>query len=262
MNLQCPDCDWVVPPVAVNKKKGTAKYKPGIFDCPECNTRLIVRVSTTGVATVDTKPAPKAFYPGYKAPVDPTGVRLDWEGDWKPSPVEPSAPVFVGCVNCGEELQSTIGSVRARIMKGLMKMEREGSHIDPTTGKPVVVVSMVPMYESGRLGKCCLGKLTACRTGSNPKRGEFEYLHERIALRKREVVTAGMVKMDDLQEKLEREKPKFIDLGDIRVKAPEEMEEQVDVTAYRAFYKMNGRKKYKGSYDADSNATNATVKRG
>jgi hypothetical protein len=214
------------------------------------------------VATKKERKQPTGWFhhksPGTDPVVKANGVTLDWDEGHKPV-AKPVDPMFtpVCCIHCGEELQSTIGSIRAMVLKGWIETQVEGP-IDPTTGNPVIRVRRVPSYATGRLCRPDQLKLTPTVGDNPPKRGEFQFLHERVKLRKRTVVTAGMARSLDLELKKEAEAKRWIDMGDVQIPAPIEEPEQVDVAAYRAFHKMGGRKRY----DPDVNNTNATVKGG
>lgn len=123
-------------------------------------------------------------------------------------------------------------------MKGLIEQFKDGDHIDPTTGQPIQLIYRIPTYSTGRLCPECMSRLTGI-SGKPPKRGEFEHLPERIGLRPRTVVTAGMMKGEDAQLKREKEAPLYEDYGDVQIKALEPPPEPVDVRAYRAFNRMN-----------------------
>lgn len=187
-------------------------------------------------------------------------ITLDYHPDWKPDPV--ATPTYgVCCIACGTEIQSVIGTIRARVLKGTIRKLVDGLP-DPTTELPRTEIRFIPTYDTGRLCKVCQSTMISTVGDNPPKHGEFEYLHESVKPRKRHVVTAGAIKSDHILERKEKEAPKFWDLGDILVKAPEEAPEPIHSGGFNkyALNRSGGlRNKARSSFDEAFNKNNSSV---
>ena len=261
IKLVCPDCDTPLPVESRNKRTGKLKYRTGSYPCVECNTSLIV-TEVAGKFHIRVRQLPKSFHHPKPSSTPIAGVEIDYHPDWLPDKQPEEAPLeLVCCVGCNITVESAVNTVRARLFVGFLEKLKDGP-IDPTTGEPRQEMIYIPNFKIGRLCRSCIDRLTGV-SGRPPKKGEFEYLHERISLRKRRVVTVGSMKSFDIAKQRERdmEDKRYVDLGDVRVRA-EDLEdstlqkfEEVDVAAYRAFNRMGGKRRY----DPDMNKDNSRM---
>ena len=260
--LQCPDCDTPLPIVARNKRTGKLKYLTGVYPCTECDSTLVV----TEVAdrfSVRVRTTPRTYFPPKsKTATQHCGIEIDYHPDWLPSRTVP-VPDAVTCVHCHEVVQSVVNTIRARIFKGFIEKMTEGP-LDPTTGLPRQEVLRIPSFDIGRLCRDCQCNRLTGVSGRPPRRNEFEYLHERVTLRKKRVVTVGSMLAFDIAKQREKdmEGKKYVDLGDVLIRAEDledstlEKFEEVDVRAYRALHKMSGKRR---RYDPDLNKDNSRL---
>lgn len=250
----CPDCDTPLPELyhSYNNKTNTYKLtKTGKLTCSGCNTLLIITLINNEYQ-LRTKELKVPFtMPRDHKKYDLTGMPLECDPGHEIAP-KINHTESVCCVACDNPIQSTINTIRVRVVKGIMRIQRPTEDIDPA-GNPIMITIKVPTYETGRLCKVCQARMSSSghidpTTGEHvttPRAGEYEFLHERIKHRKVKVVTRGSIKSLDLELKREKDAMRFIDLGDVVIKAPEEAPEEVDVSAYRALHRM-GRSKSKG----------------
>lgn len=185
---------------------------------------------------------PKGWFKHPNPAKQSSGVVLEWDPGEAPSYVG-LTPDRVCCISCGFEVESTINTIRARIFETLIRTEKELDQVDPTTGEPVKSYQMIPRYATGRLCKGCQNKLNGI-SGRPPKRGEFEYLNERIKPRKRRVVTAGAAEGERISNRIqkERESVRYEDLGDLLVREPDPIPEPIDGRSYNTVLGLNRRK--------------------
>lgn len=167
------------------------------------------------------------------------GITLDWDEGWQPDPQSVVDTNPVCCVACGNGIDSMIDTIRARVFKGFIEKEVEGP-IDPTTDLPRIDIVRIPSFDVGRLCQYCKEIMPGV-SGRPPKKGEFEYLHERVTPRKKRVVTVGSMKAFEIaeQRRKQTEDKVFVDLGDVKVEHEGDAPEPVDVRSYRAVMRMN-----------------------
>lgn len=250
----CPDCDTPLPVEyhTHNKRKNTYQLtKTGTLTCNGCNTLLIITL-INGVYQLRTKELKSTFtMPREVKQFNLTGMPIECDPGHEIAP-KVDHTMSVCCVKCDTEIQSTINTIRVRVVKGIMRIQRPTEDLDPA-GNPIMITIKVLTYETGRLCKLCQARMkesghTDPKTGEHvtaPRANEYEYLHERIKHRKPKTVTVGSIKSMSLQLEIEKTAQRFIDLGDVVINAPKEVPEEVDVASYRAMHRM-GRSKEKG----------------
>lgn len=196
--MKCPECK------SPSKKSGLLDGTFGKQTCRECLTEW--HCSASGVRPVGKN---RVYDPPYKA--KHKGAKLKC-GIPNPTPIVEAPIVMNGCMNCGCDLQSTFGSVRARMLKGYGEQKVESATVDPTTGRGMIVTRSFPTFKVGRVCLKCQSTLTISDTymdkkgklTANPQsRDEYEILQERVTLRTVTVVTKKLVEMEDqAQEKV------------------------------------------------------------
>lgn len=262
----CPDCDTPLPELyhSYNSKRKTYHLsRAGKLNCSGCNTLLIITL-INGEFQLRTKEQRTPFQmPRGHKQYELSGMPLECDPGHEIAPKIDHSHGLVCCVKCSNEIQSTINTIRVRIMKGTMRIERPTEDLDPA-GNPIMITIKVPTYETGRLCKVCQATMNESgHTDSNgehitaPRANEYEYLHERIKHRKAKVVTRGSIKSLDLELKREKEAQRLIDMGDITIAAPEIPGENhpikccckvcslaVDTTAFRSLNRMGSKSKH------------------
>lgn len=257
MYTLCPDCDTPLPESyhSYNKRKNTYRLsKAGKLVCSECNTTLVISL-INGEFNLRIKELKTPFkMPKGHKQYDLTGMPIECDPGHEIAPKVTTIHALC-CVACQTEIQSTINTIRVKVVKGIMRIQRPTEDLDPA-GNPIMKTVRIPTYETGRLCKVCQSDMRASghtdpETGEHitaPLSGEYEVLHERIKPHKRLVVTRGSIKSMNLQLEIEKSAQRFIDLGDIVIAAPPEVPEEVDVSAYRALHRM-GRSRSRGKED-------------